>query len=373
MNRQPYRNLYIHVPFCLKKCDYCAFYSLDHCDIVSCGERWLNRIHADLLKEQDRLQALDTVYFGGGTPTIFEPDFLKKMFQTVFSAVRTVPSAEITSEANPETITAEKAEILAQYVNRISMGVQSFSTEKRAVLGRFPATAENVSAAEKFLRAAGLRNLGFDLMYAVPGETLADWQKDLESILALQPRHVSCYALTPEEHTPYAMAHGLAPVDEVLSSDMWHLAGDFLGKHGLMRYEISNYAVPGFEARHNHHVWLGESYLGVGPSAASFDGVDRFTQIDDLEEWLAGKAPEMDSIPRSGRLREILMMGLRTCNGWQSAQWQKIAGKNWTDDPELMQVLHDLNSDGLLIVDDQICRPTLHGLEFWNEIALRLM
>lgn len=372
MSLQPYRNLYIHVPFCLKKCDYCAFYSLEHC-VHSHGEKWLEKVRADLLKDQDSLQALDTVYFGGGTPTIFDAPFLRKMFQTVFSIVKVRSDAEITSEANPETITAEKADVMAEYINRVSMGVQSFFPEKRAVLGRYPVTAENVYPAVKYLRSAGIRNLGFDLMYAVPGETLDSWEQDLESILSIQPLHISCYSLTPEEHTPYAAEHGLAPADEDLASEMWHLAGGILGRNGLPRYEVSNYAVPGYEARHNYNIWLGGTYLGVGPSATSFDGIDRFTQIDSLDDWLNGAAPEFDRIPRETRLREIMMMGLRTCNGWQSVQWQKIAGKCWRDDPALMQVLCGLTADGLLVMDDQVCKPSLQGLEFWNEIALRLM
>lgn len=370
MSCLPYRNLYIHVPFCLKKCDYCAFYSL--CDCTR-AEEWLEKIRTDLVREQDRLQALDTVYFGGGTPTIFDASFLRRMFHTVFSIVKTVPGAEISTEANPETVNAEKAAVIAEYVNRVSMGVQSFSIEKRAVLGRYPASADNVWIAEKYLREAGIRNLGFDLMYAVPGETLTDWQRDLETILSLEPTHISCYALTPEEYTPYAQAHGLAPTDEELASDMWHLADGILGRNGLPRYEISNYARPGFEARHNHNIWLGDTYFGVGPSATSFDGTDRFTQIDSLDDWLNDAAPEVDRIPHEVRLREIMMMGLRTCNGWHPSQWRKISGSHWHDDPALMQVLCELVRDGLLIVDDQVCKPTLQGLEFWNEIALRLM
>ena len=221
-----FRELYIHVPFCLKKCDYCAFYSIEN-STAALRERWLDRIIFDLELHRDRLQDLQSVYFGGGTPTLPDTDFLERMFHRILRSgiIGLQRDAEITSEANPETINGEKAALLTRYVNRISMGVQSFHPEKRAVLGRRPASAEHVFTAVEHLRKNGLANLGFDLMYAVPGETLEDWTADLRQAAALAPEHLSAYALTPEERTPYADRHGLKPPDDELSSAMWHRAG----------------------------------------------------------------------------------------------------------------------------------------------------
>ena len=246
----PFRNLYVHVPFCSVKCDYCAFFSVEHSG-PDLHRRWLERVLRDLDRRAEELEAVETVYFGGGTPTLPGADFLDEMFRAVFERIRMAPGAEITSEANPETITPEKAAVLASHVNRVSMGVQSFDPVKRAVLGRHPACADSVPRAAELLRGAGIGNLGFDLMYAAPGETLAGWRRDLELALALAPDHVSAYALTPEEHTPYAKAHGLRSADDALSAAMWETAGEMLAEAGLPRYEISNYAAEAFQARHN--------------------------------------------------------------------------------------------------------------------------
>lgn len=372
-----FRELYIHVPFCLKKCDYCAFYSIEN-STAALRERWLDRIIFDLELHRDRLQDLQSVYFGGGTPTLPDTDFLERMFHRILRSgiIGLQRNAEITSEANPETINGEKAALLTRYVNRISMGVQSFHPEKRAVLGRRPASAEHVFTAVEHLRKNGLANLGFDLMYAVPGETLEDWTADLRQAAVLAPEHLSAYALTPEERTPYADRHGLKPPDDELSSAMWHRAGEILQEQGLTRYEISNYAKPGFEAKHNCHVWQGQTYLGLGPSATSFDGTDRWTEPADLNAWIERtEAPETDRIPREKRLREMLIMGLRQVNGWtrsqfrravnsdEEADWMRLAG------PELLS----LQRTGLLTVNEELCRPTETGLEFWNEIAEQLI
>jgi len=364
-----FRNLYIHVPFCSRKCDYCAFYSVERSG-PDLHRKWLNRIQRDLDKYADRLAPLDSVYFGGGTPTLPEADLLDEMFRTVLGSVRLTPGAEITSEANPETVTPERAAVLAAHVNRISMGVQSFDPVKRAVLGRHPATAESVPQAVMRLRDAGIRNLGLDLMYAVPGETLDGWQNDLRLALALEPEHLSAYALTPEEHTPYAKAHGLKPVDDALSAEMWQTAGRILAAAGLPRYEVSNYAAAPFQARHNCNVWHGRTYLGLGPSACSFDGIDRFNEPADIVQWLDGGPPEIDRISPEARRREILMMGLRAVRGWDRAEFEAVAGAGWDD---ALPVLRELAEEGLIVLADLHCAPTEHGLAFWNDIAERLI
>ena len=365
----PFRNLYVHVPFCSVKCDYCAFFPVEHYG-PDLHRKWLECVLRGLDRHADELETVETVYFGGGTPTLPDADFLDGVFRAVFERIRMVPGAEVTSEANPETITPEKAAVLASHVNRVSMGVQSFDPVKRAVLGRHPASADSVPRAAELLREAGIRNLGFDLMYAVPGETPAGWRRDLELALELKPDHLSAYALTPEEHTPYARAHGLRAADDALSDAMWRTAGEMLAGAGLPRYEISNYAGEAFQARHNCAVWHGQTYLGLGPSACSFDGTDRFTEPAGMKEWLEGVPPAIDRIPRAARRREILMMGLRTVRGWGRDEFASAAGSGWED---ALPVLHELEKDRLIELSDAFCRPTQRGLAFWNEIAERLI
>lgn len=370
----PCRNLYIHVPFCAGKCDYCAFYSLGD-STPELWKKWLSEIRRRLENFLENTPGgptpFRTVYFGGGTPTFPDADFLEQMFSTVSGMIETEPGAEITSEANPESITGRKAEILARYVNRVSMGIQSFHPEKRAILGRKPATAEKIPEALKLLRGAGLKNIGFDLIYAVPGETVKSWMNDLERALELSPVHLSCYSLTPESGTPYAAKRGLAAADDSLSAEMWLSAGEILGAYGLPRYEISNYARRGFEARHNVNVWHGDTYLGLGPAASSFNGIDRATQSPDMKRFLDGEPPEVDRIDRPRRVREILVMGLRTVRGWRESEFFEAAG---TDLKSCAGAeLDRLRAEGFIETDNGFCRPTERGLLFWDELAERLI
>ncbi len=371
MTRRNFQNLYIHVPFCAKKCDYCAFFSVEN-STVQMQKKYLDRLRRDLEKYHDALQNLNCVYFGGGTPTLLPPELFHALMENVFEHVRLNPSGdkECTTEANPETVSGEHAEIIGKYLNRVSMGVQSFQTEKRAVLGRRPATADSVYTAVSALEKAGLHNLGIDLIYAAPGETLEVWTRDLLLAKELPVKHISTYSLTPEERTPYAEKYGLASVDEDLSSQMWHRAAEILSPE-FERYEVSNFARPGFEAKNNWNVWHGESYLGLGPSGASFDGTDRWTEQSCLDAWLNGDPPEMDCIPRPERIREILMMGLRTVKGWTREQFTAAAGCTWVD--AAGKELESLRRDGLLTFGVEQCAPTEKGLEFWNEIAFRLI
>lgn len=363
-----YRNLYIHVPFCRKKCDYCAFYSLEHANADD-WNAWLDRICAQLKNAVPDLRA-HTVYFGGGTPTLPDADFLERMFDRILSLASPEADAEISAEANPETIDPAKAAVLAKFVNRVSMGIQSFDRTKRAALGRKPESADGIPAAANMLRDAGIGNLGFDLMYAVPGETLDVWQHDLTRTLMLDPTHISTYALTPEEHTPYARKHGLAPVSDTVSEIMARAAESVMEVVGLYRYEVSNFARPGFSAKHNENVWFGETYLGLGPSACSFDGTDRRTERADFHAWLNGADAELDRIPRENRVREIFMMGLRTVRGWTRTRFTAAAGCGWDS---FADTLDSLRADGLIDCDAERCRPTARGLNFWNDIAERLL
>ncbi len=361
------RNLYIHVPFCAGKCDYCAFYSEPVPD-PALVRLWLDRVLLQLEENAVRLRSAETVYFGGGTPSLLPEDDLRRLL----SAVREVaPSAvEISIEANPFTVTPEKAAVLASFVNRVSLGVQSFDPGLREAVGRRSHAGPGPEEAVRNLREAGLRNLGLDLMYGLPGETVELWRRDLEHALELEPEHISAYSVTPEPGTPFASRGAGQPEDDALSEAMWELAGAVLGAAGLPRYEISNYARPGFESRHNSNVWYGQTYLGFGPAACSFDGADRWTQVSDLRAWLDGAPPEIDRIPRRARLGEILMMGLRTVRGWTRREFEDAAGCAWN---EFSEQLNGLAERGLVTLSEGTIAPTERGLTFWNDIAESLV
>lgn len=361
------RNLYIHVPFCAGKCDYCAFYSEPDPD-PSRIRLWLDRILLQLEENAPRLENTGTVYFGGGTPSLLPVDVLLRLSEAIRDIV---PSAvEVSVEANPFTVTPEKAAALNSLANRVSLGVQSFDPALRAAIGRREHDGPGPEEAVSNLRAAGLRNLGLDLMYGLPGETPELWQHDLEQALALGPEHISAYSITPEPGTPFARTVSGRPEDDGMLEAMWEQAGEVLGAAGLPRYEISNYARPGFASRHNSNVWHGQTYLGLGPAACSFDGTDRWTQVADLRAWLDGAPPEVDRIPRRSRLGEILMMGLRTVRGWTRVEFESAAGCTWECFEEQ---LDDLAERGLVSLGGDVLAPTERGLAFWNDIAESLV
>ena len=361
------RNLYIHVPFCEGKCDYCAFYSEPAPD-ASLIRRWLDRILFRLEENAPRLKKADTVYFGGGTPSLLPDDVLKRLFAAVREAVPS--AAEVSIEANPFTVTPEKAAVLTSFANRVTLGIQSFGPVLLNAIGRRDHAGPGPEEAVRNLREAGLRNLGLDLMYGLPGETPDLWRRDLERALELEPEHISAYSVTPEPGTPFARRLAGRTEDDALTETMWEQAGAILGAAGLPRYEISNYARPGFESRHNSNVWHGQTYLGLGPAACSFDGADRWTQVSDLRAWLDGAPPELDRIPRRARLGEILMMGLRTVRGWTRSEYESAAGCPWDC---FIDQLSELAERGLITLTDDTAAPTERGLAFWNDIAESLV
>ena len=360
-----YPNLYIHVPFCIRKCDYCAFYSVQNQNPDFFTE-WLNKITRQLEEHSAELQQLKTLYFGGGTPSILPLPVLQQLFQNINNSCSFRPDAEISMEANPETVTPQLVDTVAPFINRVSMGVQSFHPELRKAAGRHTGTADNAIHAVNLWKSGGIHNIGLDLLYALPGETLDDFKHDLEQALALPIRHLSCYSIIPEEGTPFYQT-GYEPDDD-LSADMWEFAGEFLAAHNMPRYEISNYASPAYRAKHNWNVWHGEPYLGLGPSAASFNGIDRWTEVASLEQWLAGTPPEVDHIERQIRLREVFLMGLRTVEGWEKKAFTEAMGAE-ADFPELQPLL----TRGWLVEQDGVIRPTEQGLTYWNEIGLELL
>ena len=361
------RNLYIHVPFCAGKCDYCAFYSEPVPD-AALIRKWLDRILFQLEENAPRLRNAETVYFGGGTPSLLPDDVLKRLFAAVREAV---PDAvEISIETNPFTVTPEKAAVLTSFANRVTLGIQSFEPALLEAIGRRVHAGSGPEMAVRILRESGLRNLGLDLMYALPGETPDLWRRDLERALELNPEHISAYSITPEPGTLFAGRVAGRPEDDALSEFMWEQAGTVLGEAGLSRYEISNYARPGFESRHNSNVWHGQTYLGLGPAACSFDGTDRWTQISDLRSWLDGSPPDFDRIPRRARLGEILMMGLRTVRGWTRREFEEAACCGWDG---FSEQLNELVEHGLVMRTADSIVPTEHGLAFWNDIAESLV
>ena len=362
-------HLYIHVPFCAAKCAYCAFYSDVDADIAT-QRAWLNKITEDLRGRSTSLEEIQTVFIGGGTPTFLKPAELEGLLAALHAAVSGRGIREFTIECNPESLTAKKAAILARGgVNRVSLGVQSFSQPLRQALGR-QGTAESATRAIDLLKTAGVHNYGMDLIYGIPGQTVADWERDARQACEMGVSSLSAYALTLEEGARLAQKDAVTPDDDLIA-DMWELTGDVCAEYGLHRYEVSNYAIPGKECLHNLGIWQGGSYLGLGPAASSFEGVSRWTQPPDLQAWLDGTPPARDDLSARKRACELLAFGLRTVDGWNKERFSKLTGVSPRELRE--REIADLISQELLEESASHLRPTTKGLLFADTVAVALL
>lgn len=369
LRQRPFSALYVHVPFCRRKCGYCAFYSLPGAAPARM-RAWRERLRREFAEFAASSAPLHSIFLGGGTPTLLPPSELAGLLADIRAAFTVTPQAEISSEANPETVTPEVADALAAGgVNRVSLGVQSFQPALRRVLDRAgdPAAAET---AVIHLRQAGIHNLGADLINAIPGQTPPLWRDDLRRALELGIAHLSTYALTREEGA--RLADSFPPADAELEADLWEIADAETTRYGLHRYEVSNFAWPGAACRHNLDVWLGASYLGCGPAACSFDGALRWSNPADLDAWLREPVPrETDPLPADRRAAEILVFGLRTTAGWTRGLFQERTGFDYLD--LRGRDLHRLQDQGVLAGLPDRVYPTPRGLLLHDHLAVELL
>ncbi len=315
--------LYIHIPFCKSKCIYCDFYSLPN------AEEQMDRYTAALCRQLSEIaprttaHEVDTVYFGGGTPSWLGGKRLRQILKTVEKHYRVAKKAEITLEANPDSAGNWKAlrTLRRAGFNRISLGVQSANDGQLAQLGR-PHTFAQAQEAVAAARRAKIKNLSLDLIYGLPGQTMESWQDTVEKSAALNPEHLSCYGLKVEESTPlWEMQKDLELPDDDAQADMYLWAVRRLAELGYRQYEISNFAKPGFESRHNMKYWTLGEYAGFGPGAHSDLGDVRYAYVRDLAAYCDGVEhegdilSENDRIPLRERDIEYIMLGLRITKG----------------------------------------------------------
>ena len=315
--------IYIHVPFCRSKCQYCDFYSLTNKD-DQLMEGFLRAICAHI-KESGQLAPgyrVDTIYFGGGTPSFFGSDGMATILTAIRRYFDVDSAAEITFEANPDSVSDKLlTRLRAEGFNRVSLGIQCDDDEILKKIGRPHDYAQAVSAVQR-IRKAGFRNLSVDLMYGLPNQTLNGWKDTLERVLALGPDHISCYGLKLEEGTPmYDYRDFLNLPGDDMQADMYLAAVEILRGKGYRQYEISNFARKGMVSKHNMKYWTGGEYLGFGPDASSDFGGKRFTAVRDLLGYLDGikhggkVMAEVHEIPPRERAGEYLMTRLRTTAG----------------------------------------------------------
>ena len=324
--------IYIHVPFCRSKCQYCDFYSLANKD-DRLMDGYLDATCAHI-KEAGALAPgykVDTVYFGGGTPSFFGADGIAMILTCIRRNFDVDINAEISMECNPDSVSDKfLGRMRAEGFNRMSLGIQSDDDDTLKKLGR-PHTYAQAAAAFHRIRKAGFKNISVDLMYGLPGQTLRAWQDTLEHVLTLNPEHISCYGLKIEEGTPFWQYQDVLnlPSDDT-QADMYLAAVEILKSHGFRQYEISNFARKGLYSRHNMKYWTGGEYLGFGPSASSDFAGKRFTLCRDVQGYIQGIRKggeiidEVQEIPMRERAGEYVMLRLRTVNGVDPEEYERM-------------------------------------------------
>lgn len=306
------RGLYIHIPFCARKCPYCDFNS--YVGKLDIAENYIKR----LLKEAKDFsgQKIDTVYIGGGTPSLLEKELIEKLMDGVYDCFYINENAEITIEVNPGTVDFLKLKTyIKSGINRLSVGVQSFDDDMLKVLGRLH-DSEQAQNVIKSAFDAGFDNISADLMFSYKGQTMEIWSKDLEKIRELNIPHVSCYGLKVEEGTPFDK-NGMQNLDEETDRQLQKYTVSFLNNCGFNRYEISNFAKPGFESRHNIHYWHCDEYIGLGAGAHSYYKGKRYNNILSPEEYINCEKPceNVTELSKYDKKIEQIIMGMRLCEG----------------------------------------------------------
>ena len=323
--------IYIHIPFCRSKCDYCDFYSLAGQEGRMDDYQKALLAHMKETAPQTRGWQIDTVYFGGGTPSFYGEKRLRELLRLIGKRFDLAKDAEITVECNPDSVDLKMLQALRRAgVNRLSLGVQSACDRELQSLHR-PHDFQQAVQAVALARKAKFQNLSLDLIYGLPGQELAGWQDTVEQVLALKPEHLSCYGLKVEEGTPldYRVSRGEKLPDDDAQADMYLWTVERLEKEGYRQYEISNFARSGFQSRHNLKYWMGRPYIGFGPGAHSDFGGRRYSFVRDLEGYISGVLEggtvidSSDLIPARERGSEYLMLRLRTTRGIEEWEYRR--------------------------------------------------
>ena len=371
--------LYVHVPFCVRKCRYCDFPSAPPADDGQI-DAYLDALAREAAERRAALhRPLHSIFIGGGTPTLLSAGQLTRLWDEVIAPFPRLPDAEITLEANPGTLTAGKLAALAALpITRVSLGAQSLHADELRRLGRIH-TPDAVEASVAALRAAGIAHINLDLIYAFPGHTAARWRETLRRALALRPEHLSCYALILEEETPLfaEVAAGISALPgEEEEERIMACTDELLAAAGLAPYEVSNAAKPGDECRHNLGYWLGRDYLGLGLAAASTLGPLRWRNVTDFSAYLAGAGHGgamgyAERLSAPARLLERVMLGLRLRAGFDLAAAEAACG--CTLEAIAGNAAATLCDEGFLLHDGRWLRLTPVGYPLANQVITRLM
>ncbi len=372
-------SLYIHIPFCVGKCPYCGFYSTPYSPghaaefITALRREAINR------KKSFEDRIFDSVYIGGGTPSVLSDEEFAQVLNIVKTSFAISRDVEFTAEANPNTAVKRDLSMWKKEgLNRLSLGVQSFSDTVLRLLGRLH-TAEQAQNAFLRARKAGFQNIGLDLMYGIPEQTIEQWRRTLERAIGLKPEHLSIYSLSLDEGSALRQEtlSGKRPMpDADIAADMYESALSVLGCAGYGRYEISNFSLPGYECRHNNNYWQRGEYLGLGPGAWSFIRGTRSSNIADVRQYITCLSQGIPAIAESEILdeekssKETILLSLRTMKGLNLDKYLAEFG------PHLLQNLETamapLAAAGLLSVKEGVLTLTDRGILLSNEALSRL-
>jgi putative oxygen-independent coproporphyrinogen III oxidase len=374
----PSTGIYIHIPFCQSKCPYCDFYSVTDLSRIP---DYLTALQAEMRMTADSGTRADTLYIGGGTPSVLTPGQMGQIVDWAAAYFNLTPTAEMTLEINPATATARDLQDYAAFgFNRLNIGVQSFSDRNLSFLGRRH-NADQALAAIKAGMDAGFSNIGFDLMFGLPEQTAGAWKNDLLQAIRLAPKHLSCYLLSYESHTPLhadLQAGRFMPLSDFHSADLFRMAHDFLGAAGYEHYEVSNYARGSrWRSNHNQKYWNFAPYIGLGPSAHGCCLPRRWWNHRSLDSYLEaiskGLTPRADeeTLSDEQQLIEALYLGLRQFDGIDFIAFQS----RFHIDFKLYfhTALDRFSAEGWLEMDNRRCRLSVEGMLFLDRIVDELV
>ena len=364
--------LYIHIPFCKRKCYYCDFNSYAGYDYLF--DDYIRSLLMEIESNSTKDYNVVSVYIGGGTPNLLPPSYIEKILKSVFKNYKILDGCEITIEMNPGLITEEKLKIYKDNgINRVSIGLQAFQNRLLKYIGRIHTVEEffgNYELVKKFFD-----NINIDLMYALPTQTFKEWQETLKEVVKLQPTHVSTYSLILEPNTSFYRLYekGQLPiVDEEEELKMYHWGIEFLKEKGYHHYEISNFALPTFECRHNILYWECKNYLGFGAGAHSYMADVRYSNIENIKDYIKSilerksAVKEKIKLTKQDRMAEFMFLGMRMTKGVCDKDFKKRFGISLFE--IYKKVIQKYLKEGLIEIDNECVKLTERGIDVSNVI-----
>lgn len=366
--------LYVHIPFCVRKCNYCDFCSFNM-SVTSWREEYIDRLCEEISTYKDKNLKLDSIFFGGGTPSLLTPEEFCRICRAIEESFDISPDTEFTVEANPKTLNREKLCVFTECgVNRLSIGLQSIHEKELKILGRIH-NYDDFLLSYNLARECGINNINIDLMYGIPEQTIESFGKTLDAVLGLAPEHISLYGLILEEGTPFYEKRKQLPLpSEDNECDMYYLAADRLGSHGYSHYEISNYAVCGSECRHNLKYWHCEEYIGVGLSAYSYFCGERFGNTDDPSVYLSVPCANYDRERRvepADEMYEYVMLRLRLAEGFALSDYRLRFGSDFLNGRK--ELIDRFCNIGYITLESDRIALTERGFYVSNSILTELI